>query len=94
MHGVMSQQIRTVMHNGTHVNAPIHLIQRGKGVGELPLDHFFGTGPALAIPKREWELIEPDDLERAGEVGSGDTVIINTGWHARYASGEPAPYVR
>jgi kynurenine formamidase len=85
MHGVMSQQVRTVMHNGTHVNAPIHLIQRGKGVGELSLDHFFGTGPVLAIPKGEWELIEPDDLERAGDVGPGDIVIINTGWHARYA---------
>jgi kynurenine formamidase len=85
MHGVMSQQIRTVMHNGTHVNAPIHLVQGGQGIGELPLDRFFGTGPVLDIPKGEWELIEPAELERAGHVGSSDMVIINTGWHHGYS---------
>lgn len=84
-HGVMSQQIRTVMHNGTHVNAPVHLVQGGAGVGELPLDRFFGTGPVLDVPKGEWELIGPADLEKAGEVGAGDMVIINTGWHRRYS---------
>jgi kynurenine formamidase len=84
-HGVMTQQIRTVMHNGTHVNAPAHLVQRGQGVGEIALDRFFGTGPVLDIPKGQWGLIEPADLEGAGEVGAGDMVIINTGWHHRYS---------
>ena len=84
-HGVMSQQVRTVMHNGTHVNAPVHLVQRGQGVGELPLDRFFGTGPVLDIPKGEWETIEPEDLEASGEVGAGDIVLINTGWHRHYS---------
>jgi kynurenine formamidase len=87
-HGVMSQQVRTVMHNGTHVNAPVHLVQGGQGVGELALDRFFGTGPVLGIPKGEWELIEPVDLEAAGDVGRvgpGDMVMINTGWHHRYS---------
>jgi kynurenine formamidase len=85
MHGVMSQQVRTVMHNGTHVNAPLHLVQGGQGVGELSLDLFFGTGPVLEVPKGEWGLIEPADLEAAGEVRAGDMVMINTGWHRRYA---------
>jgi kynurenine formamidase len=84
-HGVMSQQVRTVMHNGTHVNAPIHLVQGGAGVGDLSLDTFFGTGPVLSIPKGEWELIEPADIEAAGEVHAGDMVMINTGWHHRYS---------
>jgi kynurenine formamidase len=85
MHGVMSQQVKTVMHNGTHVNAPIHLVQGGQGVGELALDRFFGTGSVLDVPKGEWQLIEPTDLEQAGEVRAGDMVIINTGWHHRYS---------
>jgi kynurenine formamidase len=87
-HGVMSQQVRTVMHNGTHINAPVHLVQGGQGVGELALDRFFGTGPVLGVPKGEWELIEPADLEAAGDVGRvgpGDMVMINTGWHHHYA---------
>jgi kynurenine formamidase len=85
MHGVMSQRIVTVMHNGTHVNAPLHLIPGGAGIGELPLDLFFGAGVVLDVPKGEWELIEPDDLAAAGTVERGDIVIIDTGWHSRYS---------
>jgi kynurenine formamidase len=85
MHGVMSQRIVTVMHNGTHVNAPLHLIPGGAGIGELPLDLFFGVGVVLSVPKGEWELIEPDDLARAGTVEQGDIVVVNTGWHHGYS---------
>jgi len=67
---------------GTHVNAPLHLAQDGQSVGELPLERFFGTGVVLSVPKGEWELVEPEDLERATpEVRPGDIVIVNTGWH-------------
>ena len=85
-HGVLTQHVVTSMHHGTHLNAPIHLAQGGLGVGELPLDLLFGNGVVLGIPKGEWEYIEPADLEQAGQdVGAGDIVIINTGWHARYS---------
>jgi kynurenine formamidase len=88
-HGVMSQRIVTVMHHGTHVNAPIHLVQGGAGVGALGIDRFFGSGVVLEIEKGEWELVEPADLEAAGiEVFRGDIVIVNTGWHSRYADSQ------
>jgi kynurenine formamidase len=85
MHGVMSQRIVTVMHNGTHVNAPLHLVPGGRGVGDLPLDLFFGDGVVLDVPKGEWESVEPHDLEAAGTVEPGDIVIVNTGWHHGYS---------
>jgi kynurenine formamidase len=90
MHGVLTSHLVTVMHNGTHVNAPLHLAPRGLGVGALPLDRFFGNGVVLSIPKREWEYIEPADLAAAasGEgmaVEAGDIVVINTGWHRGYS---------
>jgi kynurenine formamidase len=85
-HGVLTSHLVTVMHNGTHVNAPLHLAQRGLGVGELPLDRFFGNGVVLSIPKREWEYVEPADLEGASpSVEPGDIVVINTGWHRQYS---------
>ncbi len=85
-YGVLTQRIVTVMHHGTHVNAPLHLVAGGESVGDLPLDRFFGNGVVLPVPKGEWELIEPDDLEAAeaasGEqVQPGDIVLLNTGWH-------------
>jgi kynurenine formamidase len=86
-HGVMSQHIVTVMHNGTHVNAPIHMVQRAQGVGELPLDRFFGSGVVVAVPKEEWEVVGPEDLEDA-DINPGDIVILNTGWHRFYSDSQ------
>ena len=83
--GVLTQHIVTSMHHGTHLNAPIHLAQRGAGAGELPLDAFFGTGVVLDVPKGEWEYLEPADLDAAGEVRPGDIVVLNTGWHRNYS---------
>jgi kynurenine formamidase len=84
--GVMAQRIRTVMHTGTHMNAPRHLIQKGEGAGEIPLDRFFGPGVVLSIPKGEWQLIEPADLEAASpRIEAGDIVVIVTGWHSKYS---------
>ena len=88
-HGVMTQRLRTVMHNSTHVNAPLHLIQWGDGVGRLPLDRFFGSGPVLGIEKAQWDLVTAADLDRVGDdVRAGDIVIVNTGWHRRYADSQ------
>ena len=55
-HGVMTHRIRMVMHSGTHLNSPIHLIQGGVGVGEIDIEKCFGIGAVLSIPKRKWEM--------------------------------------
>jgi kynurenine formamidase len=84
--GVMATRIRMVMHSGTHVNAPLHLIQRGAGVGDIALDRFFGSGVVLSIAKQQWELVSVADLEGAKPiVENEDIVVIVTGWHRRYS---------
>jgi kynurenine formamidase len=84
--GVMTHKITTIFHTSTHVNAPVHLVPQAAGVGELPLECFFGSGVVLSIPKGKWELIEPADLAAAKPgVEPGDIVLINTGWHRKYA---------
>jgi kynurenine formamidase len=84
--GVMTHKITTIFHTSTHVNAPIHLLPEKEGVGELALQRFFGSGVALSVPKGKWELIEPQDLERAAPaVQADDIVLINTGWHRKYS---------
>src|SRR5579871_5735690 len=45
--GVMAHRIRMVMHSGTHLNAPRHLIQKGIGVGDIAMDRLFGSGVVL-----------------------------------------------
>jgi len=84
--GVMATRIRMVMHSGTHVNAPVHLIQRGAAVGDIPLERFFGSGVVVPIPKRQWELVTAADLAAAAPaIETDDIVVIVTGWHTRYS---------
>ncbi len=85
-HGVMAQRLKMVMHSGTHMNAPIHLVQQGAGAADIPLDHFFGNGVILDIPKNRWELVTADDLAASTpKIQSEDFVVIVTGWHHKYS---------
>lgn len=85
---VLTQKITTVMHSGTHIDAPAHVVEGTPFLDEIPLSAFFGTGVVLDIPKNKWEVITADDLEKASqqlEVRQGDFVVVNTGWHKKYA---------
>ena len=84
--GVLSQRITTSMHNTTHIDAPAHVVQGTPFIDEVPLPHFFGSGIVVSMPKKKWESITYDDLEKAGGkiVRPHDVVIVNTGWHKLY----------
>lgn len=85
-HGVLSWRINTTMHTGTHMNAPIHLVQGGADISQLPVDYFFGNGVVLDIPKSNFDVITYKDLEFAGsKVREGDIVVLVTGWHTKYS---------
>ena len=74
------------MHTGTHMNAPLHLVQCAADLAHIPVDRFFGNGVALNIPKKSYEVITARDLESAmPEVQQGDIVVIVTGWHHKYS---------
>ncbi len=87
-HGVLAWKITTVMHTGTHMNAPLHMIQRGADLAAIPVDRLFGNGVVLSIPKKSYDVITADDLASAKpQVRQGDIVVINTGWHHKYSDG-------
>lgn len=85
-HGVLAWKVTTVMHTGTHMNAPLHLIQRGQDLSQLSEDRFFGNGVVLSIPKNDYEVISANDLKAAQPgIKNGDFVVIITGWHHKYS---------
>jgi arylformamidase len=47
------------VHNGTHVDAPMHFIDGGAGIGDLPLDAFYGECVVKA-----WDGSIPQGCER------------------------------
>ena len=62
----MTHKITTIFHTSTHVNAPIHLIPGGKGVGELAL------GRVLRHRRRPLDPEEEMGADRAGRPRKGD----------------------
>ncbi|GHU75531.1 kynurenine formamidase [Clostridia bacterium] len=51
--------ISMCVHNGTHIDAPRHFIKNGAGVGDLPLEIFYGK-----CVVKEWDGIIPLGCER------------------------------
>jgi len=52
---------------------------------EIPPEKYYGTGVAVSIPKKKWEKIMPEDLEKARpQIEKNDIVMINTGWQHKY----------
>lgn len=83
--GMLTQKITTMMHSGTHLDAPAHMVEGKPCIDEIPLPRFFGSGVVVSIAKPRWGFITRDDLERAAPaIAEGDIVVVNTGWHRLY----------
>jgi kynurenine formamidase len=79
--------IRTGLHAGTHVDAPLHFIDGGTDVASMPVTPFLGDAVAIDTPKEPGEDVVPDDLADA-DIRPGDIVLVRTGWEARAGTPE------
>ena len=68
-HGVLAWRVTTSLHTGTHMNAPIHLIQKGADLAAVSVDRLFGNGAVVDVPKGRWELVTAADLKAAKPEG-------------------------
>jgi arylformamidase len=66
---------RMVAHTGTHMDAPHHFWQEGKGIDSFPLD--FGIGRARIIEALGVDVVTNKELEGKG-IQAGDRVLIKT----------------
>ena len=62
-------------HSGTHIDAPLHFIQQGEGVDEMPLDATVGRARVIEI--RDPESIKPDELLRH-HIRRGERILFKT----------------
>lgn len=74
--GYTDHQLSSVMHVGTHVDAPLHMIDGGKYVSELSVESFAGNG--ILIDVRGRSLIDVDSLKNT-QISQGDIVLLYTG---------------
>ncbi len=79
--GYTNHRLTTGMHVGTHLDMPMHMIEDGRYVRDLPLERTMG--PALVLDVRHETEIQWSDeyAERMCTV-----VVLWTGWDAFYGS--------
>lgn len=66
-------------HSGTHLDAPLHLIDKSAAINDLPLEAFFGKALFVEIPKNKNETVDLADLENI-VIEEGGILIVRTGW--------------
>jgi kynurenine formamidase len=79
--GYNDHELKSYMHVGTHMDAPLHMIAGGKKMDELPLEHFFGPGVVLDV--RDKQVIDSSAFDNA-TVQPGSILLLYTGFGSRY----------
>lgn len=75
------------VHSGTHLDAPLHTLDGGMAIDEIPLERLIGEGVVWAINEAMPRAITVADLEAARPVARhGDRVLLSTGWARHYAT--------
>lgn len=86
-HPLNVTEISLPCHAGTHVDAPVHSIDNGKSIEEIPLEDFVGPGTVIPVKKRGGEEVTARDLEDSGvPVSRGDILMLFTGWDEKFES--------
>lgn len=75
-------------HTGTHVDPPIHFVEGGATIDQVPLDTL--VGDALVADMRGVRTIGVPELEAAALPAEVRRVLFLTDWSARWAEGSPA----
>ena len=85
-------------HAGTHVEAPLHAVENGASVGEVPVERFFGEAVVLDLTEVPWgRPLEPEVVReaaaKAGGIRRGDILFLHFDWDRRQAAerGHPFP---
>ena len=79
--GYAEKRICLLTHNGTHVDAPAHIIQGKTTIDNIKPDNFFGSAIMLDFSKSVKKTIDLKDLLKYKEaIEKNDFVLLNTGW--------------
>lgn len=79
--GVTDHRVESGMHVGTHMDAPLHMVEGGAVMSEFPADKFQGRG--LLIDARGKDIIDADILT-SYDIKEDDIVLVWTDWDKKY----------
>src|SRR3954463_1577500 len=85
-HQVNNRAMITVLsilvHNGTHIDAPRHMMEKGIPIDQMPVTQFVKEGVLINVPgKGPNSVVTVKDVAESGvEIRPNTIVMINTGW--------------
>jgi kynurenine formamidase len=82
---VIGNTLHCSMHNGTHIDAPGHMVPGGKNIADVPVDAFVGSGTLLDV--RGKKQISADAISGVTLVANS-IVLIYTGYSDMFHSKE------
>ncbi|MEW6405017.1 MAG: cyclase family protein [Chloroflexota bacterium] len=91
------QEVRLCTHVGTHLEAPLHCLEDGQDVSEIPLNRLIGEAVVLDFTyKKPNEPITLEEMKEVGaEIRENDIVLIKTGlskfYNTEHAHERPYP---
>lgn len=78
----MISVLSILVHNGTHIDAPRHMVEKGISVDQMPVAQFVKEGVLINLPgKGPNSVVTVKDVAESGvEIRPNTIVMINTGW--------------
>jgi arylformamidase len=81
--GFAELKMTMVLHSGTHIDAPCHILKDTKSLDQFPLEKFMG--PAIVIPCHERKEIDVEFLKPFEAIISKiDFLLFFTGWEFKW----------
>lgn len=65
-------------HVGTHIDAPMHMLEHGTTLGQIPVSHFIGTGRYIKITGNDFGSVKNANIQ------ADDIVLFHTGLADKY----------
>lgn len=65
-------------HAGTHIDAPMHMLEGGKSLDQMPLEQFIGNGRLVEATGNNFDAVKKMNLK------AGDIVLFHTGMSDKY----------
>jgi arylformamidase len=80
--GYNVEVVKFTTHTGTHIDAPLHMLEGRPSIDTLPAEVFVGEGLVLDLrDKKPGETIGESDLEKfKSKIQRDDIVLLCTGW--------------
>ena len=78
----MISSLSILVHNGTHIDAPRHMLERGYSIDQVPLTQVTREGVLIDLPNKgpNSSVSVKDILDTGVQLGPNRIPVINTGW--------------